>query len=361
MPNNHSTYRRPFFWPIFLIGFGIVLLLSNLNIIDSVNFYFLLQLWPVLLIAFGLQILFGKSNPWVGNFLAVVVVATSIAFLVFAPSLGFDIPAMSNLELETTFYEEALGGANEASIYLETGSGDLDVIGLPSGNNLIEAEVTTNGDVYFDVSSSSGRKEVSLEIDEGNGINFNFGNFFDSERISTTVELSTKVPLSLEIDQSSGSSTLDLAGIELTDLETANGSGSLTIPLPAGNYPANLDTGSGSLRIDTEDGIIFNLEADVGSGRIVLDLSEEVSGYLDLSSGSGSITITVPESVGVRISGSTGSGNISVPSSYINIFGSDSSGPSENGTWESENFDRAEYQIELDVSVGSGNLRIEFE
>ena len=180
MPNNHSTYRRPFFWPIFLIGFGIVLLLSNLNIIDSVNFYFLLQLWPVLLIAFGLQILFGKSNPWVGNFLAVVVVATSIAFLVFAPSLGFDIPAMSNLELETTFYEEALGGANEASIYLETGSGDLDVIGLPSGNNLIEAEVTTNGDVYFDVSSSSGRKEVSLEIDEGNGINFNFGNFFDS-------------------------------------------------------------------------------------------------------------------------------------------------------------------------------------
>ncbi len=361
MPNNRNYYRRPFFWPILLIGLGIVLLLSNLNIIESVNFLFLLQLWPVLLISAGLQILFGRSNPWIGNLLAVLVVGTAIAFLVFAPSLGFEIPAMANLELETTFHEESLGDADEASIYLDTGSGFLDVIALPSGNNLIEAEVTTDGKVNFDVSGNNDRKVVSLEIDDRNGINFDFGNLFDSQRISTTVELSREIPLALEIDQSSGSSTLDLAGIQLTELETSNGSGSLTITLPAGHYPTNLDTGSGSLKIDTEEGIVFDLEADVGSGRIVLDLSEEVSGYLDLSSGSGSITITIPESVGVRISGSTGSGSISVPSNFINIFGSDSVGPSESGTWESENFDRAEYQIELDVSVGSGNLRIEYE
>ena len=74
MPKNNYYRGRSFFWPIFLIGVGVVLLLSNLNIIESVNFFFLLQLWPVLLIALGLQILFGRSYPWVGNLLAVLVV-----------------------------------------------------------------------------------------------------------------------------------------------------------------------------------------------------------------------------------------------------------------------------------------------
>ena len=136
----------------------------------------------------------------VGNLLAVLVVGAAIAFLVFAPSLGFEIPAMSNLELETTFHEEAIDGADEASVYLDTGSGSLDVIALPSGSNLIEAEVTTNGDVYFK-SSGNDFRDVSLEVDERSNFTFDFGSFFDSERMSTTVELTTMIPLALEIDQ----------------------------------------------------------------------------------------------------------------------------------------------------------------
>ncbi len=360
MPKNTFHYRRSIFWPVLLIGIGAVLLLSNMNIIEPVNFYFLLQLWPVLLISAGVQILLGKNNPWVGNVLAVIVVGVAIGFMVYVPDLGIELPSYTNVEYLTTNYSEPIDDSESAGIYLDMDSGDLEIIALPSGNNLVEAEVTFSGEVDFIISGNAERKHVSLELDDLNSFNFGFQNWISNEQNSAIVELSPNLPLSIEVDLSSGSAVLNLAGLEITELDADNGSGNLTVVFASGSYPTNLNTGSGSLIITSEDGVVFDLEADVGSGRIILDLVEEVSGYLDLSSGSGSITINVPETLGVRVNGSTGSGNISVPSSFVKTRGSDSIGPSEDGTWESANYLTADYQVVFDVSVGSGNLRINF-
>ena len=60
----NTSYRRgpDLFWPIILIGAGIIFLLSNLGVITGNPWPILWNLWPVLLIVIGLDILFGRRS-----------------------------------------------------------------------------------------------------------------------------------------------------------------------------------------------------------------------------------------------------------------------------------------------------------
>jgi len=51
------------FWPLVLIGVGLMFLLGNYGLIQPVSFLSLLALWPVLLILLGLDIAFARRWP----------------------------------------------------------------------------------------------------------------------------------------------------------------------------------------------------------------------------------------------------------------------------------------------------------
>ena len=57
---------RSFFWPMILIGVGLVWFLANINVIPNFNPLALFNLWPLLLIAIGLDLLFGRKSALVG-------------------------------------------------------------------------------------------------------------------------------------------------------------------------------------------------------------------------------------------------------------------------------------------------------
>ncbi|MHB8089227.1 MAG: LiaI-LiaF-like domain-containing protein, partial [Anaerolineaceae bacterium] len=46
--DNHPRYRS-LFWPILLVGVGIVWLLSNLGLIQQISLGSILKFWPVVL------------------------------------------------------------------------------------------------------------------------------------------------------------------------------------------------------------------------------------------------------------------------------------------------------------------------
>ena len=62
------------FWPILMIGGGVITILAYLNWLPMENLWLVLNLWPVLLIVAGLSLLFRRS-AWIGAILGVLVVA----------------------------------------------------------------------------------------------------------------------------------------------------------------------------------------------------------------------------------------------------------------------------------------------
>ena len=55
--------RRGLFWPLVLIGIGLVALLANYGVITGLSIASILALWPVLLILLGIDIAFARRWP----------------------------------------------------------------------------------------------------------------------------------------------------------------------------------------------------------------------------------------------------------------------------------------------------------
>ena len=111
---SNQPYRS-FFWPLLLIGVGIVWLLANIGVIESFSLSFLLRLWPVVLIAIGLEIMFGRHSQILGGLIGLGVVAFVILLLVMAPNLDIDLGP----ELKTLNFSEPLDDASSARIDLD--------------------------------------------------------------------------------------------------------------------------------------------------------------------------------------------------------------------------------------------------
>jgi len=358
-----SEYRRKanLFWPVLLIGVGILILLSNLGYIENLNFFSLFRWWPLLLIALGIQVLFGRERPWVGSLISVALVAAAIAVLVFAPSLGFQPPSD---ELVTERFSVPIENATTAAINIETDRGSITASPVGDSDTLIQSVVTHSKEtdvLTFDVTGTSS-KTISLDLEhDARSFDFDwlFSGLLERANVNIDVSLTPNVPLSLDVKTGSGNADLDLSGLDIQQLDADTGSGSITVTLPTGDYPVDLGAGSGSLTIELEANVVLDLDGDVGSGRIYLTLADGVSGVVKLSSGSGTIKVVVPEGVGVQVSGSTGSGSVRLPGDYIRISGEDVPGPSDSGTWQSPNFDDAEMKVYIKFSVGSGSFRLE--
>lgn len=338
------------FWPILLIGVGVLLLLSNFELIPTVNLFLILRLWPLILISLGLNLLFGRDNPALGSILSIGMVIIALVMVFFAQDLGI---RPTGGDLITESFSEKISQAETAEIEIDIDRGSLDIAALEEDTVLFEAEVTHNQDLTYKTSGSA-NKSIHLDLDQIDPFNFDW---FDTPQIATIIELSPEIPLSLNVDHGSGTATLDLTGLTLTDLNADTGSGRLIVTLPSGSYETDISAGSGTLDITALPNSVLELEASVGSGKMVITLGEETSGVIEVDAGSGTITIHLPEGIGVYIQGGTGSGTVTVPNGYTHS-GGNSFGPSSSGTWESPNYDAAKYQITINFGIGSGTLTI---
>lgn len=344
----HGHHKPTLFWPSLLIGVGVLFLLSNLGIIQDINYFNLVRLWPLILIAVGLQIMFGRENPWLSNTIAVSIVLAAIAFVAFVPSTSL-MPEISD-ELIQDYFEVPDDGVEIADVSIDIDYGDLEIQSLQDSKNIFEADMLYRGRVDFRDSGGL-RKLIQLHLFEDD---FSFlRSWFDTQGVNTTVGLSRFLPITLDVSQGSGVTMLDLHDVYIHSLEVNSGSGPVTVLMADGSYAANLETGSGSLTIEVPENTDLDMEATVGSGRLVLNLADDVSGDVQLESGSGGITINVPEDLGVQVSGSFGSGSVSVPRGFRALRSDD-----HGGIWKSTNFESAESQVYIEFDIGSGNLRI---
>ena len=352
MEEKKGFEYRSFFWPILLIGVGVIWLLGNLDILPHSSLRMLLRMWPLIFVVIGLDILFGRRSPLIGGLIGLGAVAVVIIMLLLAPSLSIE----TNGELKTLNFSESLGGAASARINLDLERYPTTIEALSDSNLLIEAELDTLTNVVF---SASGDQEKSVSLNPVEDYSFDY-EWYDIVDAQWEIGLSPDVPLDLTVDIGSGSTTLDLMDLELSDLMIDGGSGSVELTLPASTsqYSVEIDSGSGSFDVELEAGADIVAVMEVGSDSFDFEIGSGSDVDVRIDGGSGDLTVDVPNDVGVQVViRDSGSGRIHIPGSYrlVDDLGDDDR---DTGIWESEGFSSASHQIEITFDPGSGNLTL---
>jgi hypothetical protein len=354
MEEKQGYQYRSLFWPILLIGVGVVWLLGNMGYIPTPSLRMLLRLWPLILIVIGLDIIFGRRSPVIGGLIGLGAVGLVIALLLLTPNLGLETGG----ELKTLTFSEPLGSATSARITLDLERYPTTVEALSASDMLIDAELDTLTDVRFSA-RGAGEKTISIEPIANTSFDIDWIDLVGADA-RWEIGLSPEVPIDLSVDVGSGSATIDLMYLEIKELGIDGGSGSTELILPesSSQYTASIDGGSGSFDIEFESGAEALAMMSVGSGSfdVVIGSSADVEARID--GGSGSITIDVPGDVGVRVViRARGSGSVSVPSSYWLV---DDMGDNDRdtGIWETEGFSSAPHRVEITFDPGSGSFTL---
>ena len=159
MNTPESPRQRSLFWPVILIGIGVILLLANLNIITTASLAALAALWPLLLVALGLEILFGRRSTLASGLIALLMVGAVIFILVAGPKVGLNLPTAQVMEEQ---FSEPLGQARRADVLIDISSDPVTIDALSGSGDLIQAAITHTGEMEFTASGSSERRFCAL-------------------------------------------------------------------------------------------------------------------------------------------------------------------------------------------------------
>lgn len=80
MPPHHAHHRPSAIAPAFLIGAGVLLLLTNFDIVDDSVWMILTDFWPILLVLFGVRLLIGRH--WLSSLVNTLLVLSAIALAI---------------------------------------------------------------------------------------------------------------------------------------------------------------------------------------------------------------------------------------------------------------------------------------
>lgn len=313
-PGNAPKQHTSLFWPIVLIGFGVLLLLSNLGLFPQTSWSILWRFWPVALIALGIDVMIGHRSvvgAIVSGVLILVLIGSVIALSIFANRIPGMVDLLKPVQVQTASLEHPLGDIDHAFVVIDWTSLPGYVSVLSDSDNIIEADIEYWGNLNFNVNETAAKAIVSLKSYQSGIV---WGSPMFSPGARWDVKLHPDVAYDLELDSGSGAMDYDLTALNLTRLNIDSGSGSINVRLPnTGNYDFDLDSGSGAVIID------------------------------------------LPDNVGARVDLDSGSGRFNPDSRFILIRGD----ADDDGTWETEGFESASQTITISIDQGSGAISIQ--
>jgi len=306
--------RRSFFWPVVLIGFGVLLLLSNLGVFPESGWAVLWRFWPVALVALGLDVLIGQRSlggAIASGVLILILAGMVIGLAFFAEQIPALVELTQSSKLQSRHVEYPMEKVESAKVTIDWNSAPGYLSALEDSSNLIEADIDYRGELAFRVTNTNGRAEVILDS-YFQGVSFGQWNFDDRD---------AKWDVKLN---------------------------------PGVAYDLWMDTGSGSCQLDFSQLRVNYLNLDSGSGSVQLKLPATSSFRGEFNTGSGAVAITLPEGVGMRVTLDSGSGSFQ-PDARFTLVSGERDG---DGVWETRNYASADYKIDLVIDQGSGSIRI---
>lgn len=329
---------RSLFWPVVLIGIGVIWLLGNLNILNAQNLVVAVRLWPLLLIVVGLDLLFGRSSATLGAAIGIGSVALFVLLMLVGPAmgLGYDLK-------EVTLKDTVPGGdVSAAHLSVQAVTGTVAISPLSGSNALVDYNITALGDVKSTVEGSSEKtisfKQPNEQAADGL-IGWVLGNFENNgDKYVWKFGLNPDTPFDIDINNGTGAVNLDLTTLQLKTVRVNVGTGGVDMKLPGGTYTGNIDTGT-------------------GGGTVVVPASADAT--LTITTGTGGFTVDIPDNAAVQVQGSTGVGSISVPANLKCVSGcKDDNFVGDHGTWQTDDYANAEIKITIIYKGGTGGLTI---
>ncbi|MEA2008001.1 MAG: DUF5668 domain-containing protein, partial [Chloroflexota bacterium] len=271
-PKKETSFKiyhsRSIFWPLLLIGGGVVLLMSNLGYIPQFSWNVLWRLWPLALVALGIEIIFGRRSrvgAILSGFLILVLITGAVALAFFAPDIPYFNKFTQQNEWRTEHIEHPLGEIESATVTIDWTSVSGYLSALNDSPNLIAGDIIFQGDLIFDANVRGGQADVTVDSRfSGTWFSSSFVNAPDAK---WDIGLTPNVPLALNLDAGSGSCDFALSDLQLSNLFLDSGSGSIELSLPSeSTFQAIIDSGSGSVTIHIPDSVGVRVEIDSGSG-----------------------------------------------------------------------------------------------
>jgi hypothetical protein len=267
MEENHFRRRRRppgLVWPVILITIGVLILLSNLDMLH-INLWELWRLWPVLLVLVGLEILLGRRSALASLIVLVLTIAIIggvVLLLVNAPGL-LGPTASGGVDR----IAEPLDTIEQADLQINFAAGQLNVSQLADSSSLVEGtlNLATQNKPAWTINRSGDRASMTLGYPEGQS----FSTFTGGD--DWTLQLSPEAAFSLNADVGAGGATLDLTGLDIRDLKVDAGASQTTVVLPeTGNFSAQVSGGVGALTIEIPTGMAARLRIDRGLSALTV-------------------------------------------------------------------------------------------
>ncbi len=287
--------HRSFFFPMLLIGAGVLWLLVSLGYIPSSNLWALAHVWPILLIGAGLGLILRQYWSEAGIVVSTLMVLAAVLAVVYAPQMGWtEMPAWG--------FDFDVNGSVAGSKVIDTETRPL--IGFTSIDAIYPAKITIQQGAEESITITADDNllpQISTEVSAGTlTIRSNEPNWNRRVNASQTVEISITVTHLREIKvQTAGSvHVLGLSGdqleirvdgagsIELDDLQLSslsldmNGAGSVTANGSADELKAEID-GLGSLNaegLSTRTAEVHISGLGSAEVRVAQDLTVEIDG-----------------------------------------------------------------------------------
>ena len=245
------------FWGIALVTAGAVALLIQTGTIDGDRAREAWQYWPVALILIGLAIIAARTPfALVATIVAALAVGGLAGSLVAGWPDGFSFGCSGDLDQGRT---ETGVFSGQAEVDLEFNCGDLAVTTSDGGGWEIEARHAAGAEPEITSGDSSLRARA-----EG-------GPWFSDSRQAWDVVLPTDVELALQVSANAASTTLDLAGAGLSELNLDANAGDVLVELLGADVASlELDANAGSVSVVVDDGTVANGSMSVNAGSLEL-------------------------------------------------------------------------------------------
>jgi cell wall-active antibiotic response 4TMS protein YvqF len=244
-PTRRPYRRRGMFWPLVLIGVGVVALLANYGIVPPVSVVALLALWPVLLVLLGIDIAFARRWPLPTIAAEIAIVVAALLLAVAQPTTlslaTFSFTGSNNCASPQTAVSVGRGSLRSLRLTVNGGAAAYRITGGSGG--AVDASADGTQLCISDRSGSASPTAGDVRLSQSGA---NFGN------ATVTVHVANDVPLSLQLNAGAGDFLIDLHDVAVTDTRFSVGASKTTIvlPHPTGDIPIRLDGGASEITVE---------------------------------------------------------------------------------------------------------------
>lgn len=235
------------FWPLLLIalgldgfwrgegftaatvvtGLGVIFLLANLNYLQLNGLDLILRLWPIILVAVGLDIILGKRQRWAG------VVGVLVGLLVLAGIYWLIASSPFMASFKTEEVSLARDSATSARGTISMPVGKLTLAGTAEGNTLVSGSLKMSSAQTLDKYLSTSGDTATFRLESrGYTVVIPFGSSGTAQE-EWQVQLSPTPSYALDCKLAVGEHALDLSGLKVSNLSVQIAVGKTVVTLPA--------------------------------------------------------------------------------------------------------------------------------